>query len=105
MYDDFKAEGVEILAVAVDEPTELAKVKRNLKLEYNMVSDAEGHLMDSFNLRHVNGSPMGGDIARSATVLLNSEGKVVWKKVADNYRVRPNHGETLLAVKEHISGN
>ena len=55
--------------------------------------------MDLLGLRHKGGDPQGGDIARSASVLVDAGGTILWSSVADNYRVRPNPDEVLVAVR------
>ena len=66
---------------------------------YEFVSNPDGELLDLFGVRHVNG--MGEvDIAQSASFLVDATGKLVWKKVADNYRVRPLPAEILAAADD-----
>ncbi len=76
------------------------KVKRQAGLNFSVLSDENGKLIDIMGLRHVNGSPVGGDIARSASVLVKKDGAILWSAVAENYRVRPNPEHILKRVKE-----
>ena len=70
--------------------------------EFDFLSDPEGVLLDLFGIRHESGAPEGGDIAQSASFLLDPEGRLVWQKVADNYRVRPRPAEILEAADERL---
>ena len=65
--------------------------------EFEFVSDPEGVLLDLFGVRHQGGMP-GVDIAQSASFLLDRQGKLVWNRVAENYRVRPRPAEILAAA-------
>lgn len=68
--------------------------------EYTFLSDPEGDLIDLFGVRHAGGNVEdGGDIAQSASFLIDAEGRVAWLRVADNYRVRPRPAEILGAAE------
>ncbi len=70
--------------------------------EFEFLSDPEGQMLDLFGVRHVNG--MGGtDIAQSASFLLDAKGRLIWKRVAENYRVRPTPSEILAAADRLLS--
>ncbi len=52
--------------------------------------------MDQFGLRHVGGNPFNGeDVARPAAALVSREGKLLWAKYSQNYRVRMTPDELL----------
>jgi peroxiredoxin len=82
----------------VDTPADTRKTSNKVGEPFTFVSDVDGGLMDAFDLRHVGGGP-GGDIARSASVLVDNNGQVLWMRVAENYRVRPAPEEVISAVK------
>lgn len=67
--------------------------------EFDFLSDPEGRLLDILGLRHENGGPTG-DIAQSASFLLDRDGRVTWFRVAETYRVRPRPDEILAEVDE-----
>ncbi len=68
-------------------------------IEFGLVSDQQLKLADQFGLRHPGGNPAGGDIARSATVLVSRDGGVLWSHYTDNYRLRPRPNDILEATK------
>ncbi len=64
---------------------------------YEFCSDESYTLIDYFGVRHNGGGP-GGDIARSASFLVDQNGKVLRQFATDNYRVRPKPGEILEEI-------
>lgn len=87
-----------MVAVSVDGPADLERMRRAAGAEFTFLSDTEGRLMDRFGLRHRGGGADGADIAQSASFLFDAEGRVAWYRVAENYRVRPHPDEVLRAV-------
>jgi peroxiredoxin len=51
-------------------------------------------LIDAFGLRHVDGG-MEGDIARPAVLVFDRDGRVVWRHLTDNWRVRVRPDQLL----------
>ena len=95
--DEFRRRGVRIVAVSVDPPADAERMRSSAGAEFEFLSDPEGRLIDLFGLRHHGGGP-GGDIAQTASFLLDAGGRLAWMRVAKNYRVRPRPGEILAAV-------
>ena len=87
----------------MDNPQDAAKMAQKAKTDNTILSDPDGIFLDTFGLRHEKAGPGGKDIARAATVLLNQKGDVLWTKVAESYRVRPDHEKTLQEVSEVLS--
>ncbi len=67
------------------------------KAPYTFLSDEKFQLIDYFGVRHQGGGPKG-DIARSASFLIDQNGIVQWEFITDNYRVRPNPKQILAEV-------
>lgn len=57
-------------------------------LEFPLLSDGELRLIDAFGVRHAGAGIDGGDIARPATFVIDRQGRVVWRDVTENWRVR-----------------
>lgn len=95
---------MQIVAVTVDPPDKLLKVKNKIDAEFNFISDPDLKLMDQFGLRHENGNPIGGDIARPATLLVSKEGTLLWSFYPENYRIRPRPNDVLAAAKKAMGG-
>jgi len=64
---------------------------------FEFLSDENYALIDYFGVRHTGGGP-GGDIARSASFLIDHTGLVLWRFATDNYRVRPKPDEILAEI-------
>ena len=65
---------------------------------YELLSDPSGRLVDAFGLRHKGGGPGGIDISRSASILLDTRGKVIWYSITPDFRVRPSPEDVLAAI-------
>lgn len=105
--EEFEARGLRIVAASVDSPEDTSKMRRSViggetgEAEawdgITYLSDPEGRLLDLLGLRHEGAGPGGGDIAQSASFLFQPDGTLLWHRVAENYRVRPEP-ETILAA-------
>lgn len=65
---------------------------------FDFLSDSQSRLVDLLDIRHRAGSPEGGDIPQSAHFLIAPDGRVLWRHLATNYRVRPEPKEILAAI-------
>jgi peroxiredoxin len=84
---DIRSLDAEVLAISVDPPEDSREVVRALGLEFPVLSDTDGTVMDAFGVRHAGGG-LSGDIARPALFILDRSGRVVWRDLTDNWRVR-----------------
>ena len=96
---EIKALGAEVLAVSADAPQESRKMAESAELEFSLLSDSEGKALDAFGLRHPGGSIDGGDIARPAVFIIDREGRVAWRELTDNWRVRVRPETVLEQLK------
>lgn len=87
-----------MIAITVDPPDRNAKVAKKLNLDFPVLSDPEMKVIDAFGVRHARGKPGGGDIARPAAFLVDREGKIVWRFLTDNWRVRLRAGDAIDAI-------
>lgn len=83
-----------IFAISVDTPEQNKEVVEANNLSFRILSDPDGKAMDAFGVRH-KGAWMGKDIARPAVFIIDRNGKVAWKAVTDNWRVRVRPEEVL----------
>ncbi len=88
--------------MSVDPPETNAALEKRLEIDFPIVSDSDLAALDAFGVRHeVGDSPGGGSvIARPAVFLLDEEGRILWKDLTDNWRVRVRP-ETVLAELAH----
>jgi peroxiredoxin len=91
---DIRSLDAEVLAISVDSPADSREIVRAYGLEFPLLSDADGAVLDAFGVRHAGGG-LAGDIARPALFILDREGRVVWRELTDNWRVRVRP-ETIL---------
>jgi peroxiredoxin len=96
--DAFRQRGCAVAAVVVDPPATNADLARTAAVDYPILADPELHAIDAYGLRHAHGGPDGGDIAHSASVLVDATGVVRWTFVTENVRVRPTPEEVLDAI-------
>jgi len=66
---------------------------------FPILSDTELAAIDAFGVRHPGGSIEGGDIARPADFVLDRDGRVVWRNIPDNWRVRTRPEEILERLR------
>lgn len=87
--EDIRRLDGEILAISADRSEDLRQLAESQGLDYRLVSDPELKVIDAYGLRHV-GAGMGesSDIARPAVFVLDREGRIVWRDITDNWRVR-----------------
>lgn len=101
--DEFHDRGIRIVALSVDGPKDLGLMQESAGASFDFVSDADEKLLRLFGVRHVAGRADGADIAQSASFLLGPKGQLVWKRVAENYRVRP-HPQEILEAADRLLG-
>lgn len=99
-YDEIAKLGAEVLAISVDSPEKNLGVVRKAELDYPILSDADGTMMDAFGVRHVGASMDGGDIARPAVFVIDTKGDIAWRKITDSYRVRVRPETVIEALKK-----
>lgn len=72
-------------------------MRDSAEVSFDFVSDADFTVLERLGLDHESGPT--GVIARSALVVLSSQGTVLWRHIGENYRVRPTPEEILAAVE------
>ena len=66
-------------------------------IDYPLLADPDLTAIDAYGVRHPEG--MGHDIARPATFLVDRQGRVAWRDLTDNWRVRVRPERVLEQVK------
>ena len=75
---EFAARNTEILAISIDPPEDSAKIVTKLGLSFPILS--------------------GKDIARPAIFILNTQGRLAWSNLTDNWRVKVTPNELIEAL-------
>lgn len=96
---DFEKAGARVIAVSPDTPEQSRKVARRFDISYPILSDPDLVLTDALGLRHEGGAPDGGDVPRPATFIVR-DGRIVWRELTDNWRIRIQAGDLLAAYRE-----
>ena len=88
-----------MVAVSVDSPEKNREVVDKAKLEFAILSDAKCEMIDAYGVRHVGASIEGGDIARPAVFIVDGDGKIAWRMITDNYRIRVRPDAVIEQLK------
>lgn len=89
LNDVFEEKGIKVFAISTGTQEELAEKMLPKDFGFPLLSDPDLIAIDAFGLRHPNGNPFGGDIARPAVLLIDEEGRITEKLLTENWRVRP----------------
>lgn len=57
-------------------------------IEFPLLADPDLATIDAYGVRHPEGGMGGVDIARPATFLIDADGRIIWRELTDNWRVR-----------------
>lgn len=99
---EFEKHDAAVAAISVDTPGQSLELARAQGITFPLLSDPEGQALEAFGVRHTEGNPIDHkDIARPATFVADREGRIVWRDMTSNWRIRPRP-ETLLAELERI---
>jgi peroxiredoxin len=64
--------------------------------DFPLLADPDLAAIDAYGLRHE--ADGIGDIARPATFVIDREGRIVWRNLTDNWRIRPRPAELLQVL-------
>jgi peroxiredoxin len=93
-HDRIRELDAEVVAISTDAPADSAEAVRAHAFSFPLLSDVDGAALDAFGVRHRDGG-LDGDIARPAVFVLDRDGRVVWRDVTDNWRVRVRPEDVL----------
>lgn len=101
--DEIHSAGFDVVAICVDPVEKNAEVAAKQGLTFPLLHDGDLKAIDAFSLRHVDGG-FGQDIARPGVFIADSQGRIQWRRLTDNWRVRLRPAEILEALGEITSG-
>ena len=87
-----------MFAVSVDAPKDSKRVVEKNKLPFSILGDEQRETIRAYGLVHAKGGPGGGDVAIPADILIDRDGKILWKHVSTNVTDRPYTEEILDVV-------
>ncbi len=71
-------------------------------LEFPILSDRDRETITAYGLLHPGASIDGGDIARPATLILDDDGRVRWRNLTENWRVRVRPDAVIEALGNEV---
>jgi peroxiredoxin len=105
---EFDKRGINILTVSTDTPGEIAKGHKKHKIGATMLSDRELEVTDRFGFRNEGRHsgpppPIGAKrLPVPTSLLVDANGKVLWKDQSENYQRRSDPDYVLSALREHL---
>jgi len=107
--DDLTAMGVTLVAISVDPPERSRDVVERDGLPFSILADERMDVIGSLGLVHRGGGPGrseipgGSDIAIPAHVLVDADGRVLWKYVSDRIQNRLVPRDVLEHVRASLA--
>lgn len=93
--EEIREAGGEVVAVSVDPVETTRETLGSAGFTFTLLADPELAVIDAYGVRHPGGGMEGTDIARPATFLIDREGRIVWRDLTDNWRVRVRPGRLV----------
>ena len=94
---EFDSQRIRVIAISVDSPADSEKLRQSQGYTFPILSDAKDEVIRRWDLVHPHGGVDGADIARPAEFLIDSNGKVLWVNLTEDFRVRARPQQVLAA--------
>ena len=92
-----------VLGISVDSPWSNGAFKEKYGIEFELLSDYERSVVSDYDVTFTGLGGLDGYVsANRAVFVLNSEGIIKYKWVAENPGVEPNYDEVLAEVDELV---
>ncbi len=96
-----------IVTISTDRPEEIAKGRGAHGLKATMLSDRDLEVTDAFGLRNtgIHSGVPGSEVKAlpvPTSLLVDAEGRVLWKDQSENYQRRSDPDVVLAALREHL---
>lgn len=85
--EELKARNVRLVAISVDPPDVSKKHAAKQGYTFPILSDEKLEVLRKYDLVHEGGF-RGADISKPAEFFLDADGKIVWRNLTDDYKVR-----------------
>jgi peroxiredoxin len=104
---EFDRRGVRVVTVSTDLPKEIREERHLHGLQARMLSDPDLVVTDAFGLRNqaFHTAPPGDDteaLPVPTTLLVDSNGKVLWIDMSEDYQRRSDPQVVLEAMRAHF---
>ncbi len=96
----FEERGVDIFGVSTDSPFALNEFRDKLDLSFDLISDANKNLIESYDLA-MNFDHIGlEDLAKRAVFVVDTDHRVTYAWISDDPGVEPDYDELEAAVDD-----
>jgi peroxiredoxin len=107
LRSEYDRRGVQVVTVSTDLPEEIRDERHFHGLQATMLSDPDLVVTDAFGLRNTafHSAPPGDDteaLPVPTTLLVDSEGKVLWIDMSEDYQRRSDPQVVLEAMQAHF---
>lgn len=96
---ELERRGGTILAVSVDPPAESNRMVKGRKFRFPVLADVDRTVIREYGVLHAQGGPGKSDIALPAQFLVERDGRIVWRHVAEKIQDRPDPEDVLAEVR------
>ena len=97
--DEFESAGVTVIGLSIDTPCTLNEFRDQLDLSFDLVSDTNREVIESWNLA-MDFEELGvHDVAKRAVFVVDEDREVTYRWVSDDPGVEPDYDEVLAAVE------
>ena len=86
--EELTARNVRVVAISVDPPEVSKKHAAKQGYTFPILSDEKLEVLRKYDLVHEAGRRGGADISKPAEFFLDADGKIIWRNLTDNYKVR-----------------
>jgi len=97
--NSLQALGGRTLAICVDAPKDSLRVVEKKGLPFSILCDEKREVLRAYDVLHPGAGPGGCDIAVPAHVLIDTDGKIVYRHRASKVQDRPDPADLLRAVQ------
>jgi peroxiredoxin len=95
---EFQEAGATVYGVSVDSPFALNEFRDKLDLTFDLISDANQHVIDAYEVS-MDFEALGvHDVAKRAVFVVDGDGTVTYAWVSDDPGVEPDYDEVLEAA-------
>ena len=105
LRSDFDKRDVQVVTVCTDTPEQIKKGYRQHRLGAVMLSDRDLTVTDAFGLRNLgfHSGPLDPEgLPVPTSILIGSDGKVLWVDQAENYQRRNGPEVVQAALQRHL---
>ena len=95
-YEDIQAQGAELIAISADPLPRVASTQAALEITYLLLSDEGTETITAYNVIDVTNT----SIARPATYILDTDGRVAWKFLDPKFDTRVSSEQILTELKK-----